>query len=541
LLLLFTVIGLGYLFGNIHVFGFKLGVAAVLFVGIAFSAIDPRLSLPEYIYIIGLVLFVYAIGLSAGPGFFASFQKRGIRISLIAILILSSGAVVAGLIGKIMGLSAASTAGLNCGALTNTPALAAAVEAVKNLSAALPPERLEFILNSPVVTYGLAYPFGVFGVILWMFLFAKIYRIDFQRENAERQLDAESEGIVSQAFKITNPAVFNKTIAEAMAMLENPGFVLSRIKKGDRIEIATGETALERNDLVVAVGPPHALKTAHILFGEKTSEKLAERRDEPSYRRIFGSNRAVVGKMVGDIMRQKNFIATITRLQRGNVEFVPSANTILEMGDRIMVVTPRQQVERVTEFFGDSFIALSETDYLSLSLGIVLGVFLGMIPLPLPNGTTFKLGFAGGPLVAGLILGKLERTGPIQWSMPYNANMVIRQIGLVFFLAAIGTRAGFGFTETFKTGGWGLIVAAAAITSFVSVASLLIAFKYLKIPMSAAMGLTSGIHTQPACLAYANQQVENDLPNLWYATVQPASMIAKILLAQIIVTTLLLH
>jgi len=541
LLLLFTVIGLGYLFGNIHVFGFKLGVAAVLFVGIAFSAIDPRLSLPEYIYIIGLVLFVYAIGLSAGPGFFASFQKRGIRISLIAILILSSGAVVAGLIGKIMGLSAASTAGLNCGALTNTPALAAAVEAVKNLSAALPPERLEFLLNSPVVTYGLAYPFGVFGVILWMFLFAKIYRIDFQRENAERQLDAESEGIVSQAFKITNPAVFNKTIAEAMAMLENPGFVLSRIKKGDRIEIATGETALERNDLVVAVGPPHALKTAHILFGEKTSEKLAERRDETSYRRIFVSNRAVVGKMVGDIMRQKNFIATITRLQRGNVEFVPSANTILAMGDRIMGGTPRQQGERVTEFFGDSFIALSETDYLSLSLGIVLGVFLGMIPLPLPNGTTFKLGFAGGPLVAGLILGKLERTGPIQWSMPYNANMVIRQIGLVFFLAAIGTRAGFGFTETFKTGGWGLIVAAAAITSFVSVASLLIAFKYLKIPMSAAMGLTSGIHTQPACLAYANQQGENDLPTLWYATVQPASMIAKILLAQIIVTTLLLH
>jgi len=298
---------------------------------------------------------------------------------------------------------------------------------------------------------------------------------------------------------------------------------------------------LERNDLVVAVGPPHALKTAHILFGEKTSEKLAERRDETSYRRIFVSNRAVVGKMVGDIMRQKNFIATITRLQRGNVEFVPSANTILEMGDRIMVVTPRQQVERVTEFFGDSFIALSETDYLSLSLGIVLGVFLGMIPLPLPNGTTFKLGFAGGPLVAGLILGKLERTGPIQWSMPYNANMVIRQIGLVFFLAAIGTRAGFGFTETFKTGGWGLIVAAAAITSFVSVASLLIAFKYLKIPMSAAMGLTSGIHTQPACLAYANQQVENALPHLWDATVQPAAILAKILLAQIIVTTLLLH
>jgi putative transport protein len=211
------------------------------------------------------------------------------------------------------------------------------------------------------------------------------------------------------------------------------------------------------------------------------------------------------------------------------------------MGDRIMVVTPREQVEQASKFFGDSVRALSETDFLSLSLGIVLGVFLGMIPFPLWGGMDFRLGFAGGPLIVGIILGRLERTGPIQWGLPYNANLVLRQTGLVFFLAAIGTKAGPGFGATFQTGAWGLFAAGALITSFVSVATIVYAYKRLKLPMSAVMGMMSGIQTQPACLAYANQQSDSDLPNLWYATVQPASMIAKIALAQIVVSSLLVR
>jgi len=166
-------------------------------------------------------------------------------------------------------------------------------------------------------------------------------------------------------------------------------------------------------------------------------------------------------------------------------------------------------------------------------------VFLGMIPIPLPNGTAFKLGFAGGPLVAGLVLGRLGRTGPIHWSLPFNANLALRQIGLVFFLAAIGTKAGVGLTATVETGALGMIVSAALIVSFVAAATIIAFYRYLKLPMSATFGLVAGIQTQPAVLAYANQQAQNELVNLWYATVQPASMIAKILLAQIIVTTLL--
>jgi putative transport protein len=541
ILLLFSVIGLGYLIGNIKVFGFKLGVAAVLFVGIAFGAVDPRLSLPDYFYILGLVLFVYALGLQAGPGFFASFHKRGLRYSAVAIVLLAGGALVAIAVGKLMGLNAPSIAGLYCGALTNTPALAAAVETIKNLSPLIPADQVSLYVNSPVVTYGLAYPFGVFGVIFWFFVFTKIYKIDFTKEATDRATESTAEAIVSRTYRITNPAVIGKTVEQALVPLVHPGFALSRIKKGDTVEIVTQTTMLEMGNLIIAVGPAEALDMARVMFGEESAEGIAQKRDDTSYRLIFVSNRSIAGKSVRELQASRKFVGSITRLRRGEVEFVPSLDTILELGDRILVVTPRDQVEQASKFFGDSVRALSETDFLSLSLGIVLGVFLGMIPFPLWGGMNFRLGFAGGPLIVGIILGRLERTGPIQWGLPYNANLVLRQTGLVFFLAAIGTKAGPGFGATFQTGAWGLFAAGALVTSFVSVSTIIYAYKRLKLPMSGVMGMMSGLQTQPACLAYANQQTDSDLPNLWYATVQPASMIAKIALAQIVVSSLLVR
>lgn len=540
LLLLFTVIGLGYLIGNIKLFGFNLGIAAVLFVGIAFGALDQRLSLPEYIYVLGLVVFVYALGLQAGPGFFSSFQKRGVRFSIIAVAVLTGAALLAALLGNVLGMSAPSIAGLFCGSLTNTPALAAAVEAVKGLSGTIPPEFRETYINSPVVTYGLAYPFGVFGVILWFFVFSKIFKVDYAKEAADRSSSEAPEDIVSKAFRITNPAVNGKTIDQALQLLGSAGFVVSRIKRGEDVYVVTPDKTLMLNDMVVAVGTPSALTRAHVLFGEISSEQLAQHRDDTSYLLLFVSNKKVVGRSIRDVQAMGQFEGAITRLRRAGIEFVPSPDTLLELGDRILVVTARQKEEQVTKFFGNSVQALTETDFLSLSLGIVIGVFIGMISFPLPGGGIFRLGFAGGPLVVGLILGRLERTGPIQWGLPYAANLVLRQIGLVLFLAAIGTKAGYGFGTTFQAGSWGLFLAGGLITTFTTIATILIGYKYLKLPMLSVLGMMSGIQTQPACLAYANQQAESDLPNIWYATVQPASMIAKIMLAQIIVTTLIL-
>jgi len=538
LLLLFTVIGLGYLVGQIRVFGFSLGVSAVLFVGIAFGALDKRLGLPESMYIIGLVLFVYAIGLQSGPSFFASFQKRGFRTSGIAATLLASGAIAAIVLWKILGISAPSAAGLFCGALTNTPALAATVETVKTLSANLPQEVADLNVNSSVVTYGLAYPFGVLGVLLWFFVFTKIFRIDFAKEEAARLKESGSDIILSRTYHITNPALAGKTVGESLKLLGQPGFALSRIKKGEMTSIITPDTLLSAGDQIVAVGTLEALERARILFGEESAMHLSLDNTGIDFRRIFVSHPAVVGKRIHELNLEKEFGATITRLRRGDVDFVPSPGTTLELGDRIRVVTRHENIDRITKYFGDSMKSISETDFLSISFGIVLGVMVGMIPFPLPHGMVFKLGFAGGPLIVALLLGRLERTGPIIWALPFTANLVLRQIGLVFFLAGIGTKAGYGFGATFQSGGWGLIAAGALITTCVVVLTLLVGYKYLKLPMSAVMGMASGMHTQPACLAYANQHAQSDQPNIWYATVYPASMITKIILAQIIVSVL---
>ncbi len=536
LLLLFVIIGLGYLIGNIRIAGFQLGVVAVLFAGIFIGALDRRLGLPEHIYIIGLVLFVYAIGLQSGPGFFSSFRRRGLRINGAVVLILMLGAVVAVSLGTLMSLPAPTVAGLFCGALTNTPALAATVETVNALSGNLAPGLAAAYASSPVVAYGLAYPFGVLGVILWFFIFRKLFRVDLSAEQPGAGPSAE---ILSCTFRVSNPGIFGTTLIAALEAIPNRAFSISRIRKGAVVAVATPEVVLEPGDLIVAVGDEHEMERARVLFGERCKEHLEENFSEIRFRRIFVSNKEVVGKTIRDLGLERRFNATITRLRRGDVEFVPGPDTVLELGDRIRVVTQRERLDEVSRFLGDSMKAITETDFLSLSLGIVLGVLLGMVPIPLPNNMTFKLGFAGGPLIVSLILGRLERTGPITWSLPFNANLLLRQVGLVFFLAGIGSRAGLGFTQTIREGGLSLILAGGVITTAVTVAAIVVGYKFLRMPMAAVMGMMSGVQTQPACLAYANQQVSNELPNIWYATVYPASMVAKILLAQVIVSILL--
>ena len=538
LLLLFTVIGIGYLVGHVKLFGFSFGVSAVLFVGIAFGSLDKRLGLPEYTYVIGLVLFVYAVGLQSGPSFFSSFQKRGLRTNLMGALLLTVGALVTVGFWRLLHISAAEAAGLFCGALTSTPALAATVETVKTISSNLPPNTAELRSTIPVVTYGLAYPFGVLGVILWFYVFTKLFRVDFVKEESARLKESGTGTIISQTFNITNPAVEGKSVSDLMKLVGQRAFALSRVKKGEAVAIVMPDTTLSLGDSIVAVGTSEALEQARILFGETASTHLPLDNTGMDFRRIFVSNPAVVGKRVHELDLERNFGATITRLRRGDIDFVPVPGTVLELGDRIRVVTREENIERVTRYFGDSMKAISETDFLSISFGIVLGVIVGMIPLPLPNGMVFRLGFAGGPLVVALILGRLERTGPIVWSLPFSANLVIRQIGLVFFLAGVGTKAGYGFGMTFQSGGWALIAAGAAITSCVAVLTVILGYKYLKLPMSAVLGMTAGVHTQMACLAYANQQTQNEQPNVWYATTYPASMITKIILAQLIVTGL---
>ena len=227
------------------------------------------------------------------------------------------------------------------------------------------------------------------------------------------------------------------------------------------------------------------------------------------------------------------------RVRRGDVEFLPHGDTVLELGDRIRVLTQREHLDAVSSFFGDSYRAVSEIDILSFGLGLALGLIVGLIPIPLPGGSTLRLGFAGGPLIVALILGNIERTGPIVWTLPYNANLTLRQFGLVLFLAGVGTRSGWAFVTTFtQSGGFAIFVAGAVITCATAFLTLFIGYKLLKIPMSIMTGILSGQQTQPAALGFALEQAHNDLPNIGYATVYPLATIAKIVLAELLLSLL---
>ena len=543
LLLLFVVVGLGYLIGNVKVAGFSLGPSAVLFTGIFFGSLDSRLRIPDLIYVLGLILFVYTIGLQTGATFFASFGKRAVRANLFAIAAIVLAAVGSFAAWRIFSLDGASTVGVFCGSLTNTPALAESIETIKHAlsQSGAPTEVVASSVSAPVIGYSVTYPFGVIGVLLGFYVFEKlkIQGVHEEVKDLESDQGTPPGPIKARTFRVVNPGIIGKTVSHIFAVDDNRGFVLSRLRRGTSTSLVYSDTIFEKDDLIVAVGSPIALEKARELFGEASAKEIQTENQEFESRRVEVSDAKVVGKTIGDLNLQNMLDATITRIRRGDVDFVPSGDTVLERGDRVRVITWAGNMERVTRLFGDSAKGSSETDFLSLSIGVVFGVLLGMMPLPLPGGATFTLGFAGGPLIAGLVLGRIQRSGSISWGMPFSVNLTLRQVGLVLFLAGIGLKAGDGFLRTLAEGGWKLMAVGAVMTSIVTVSTLFLGIRVLRLSLPAAMGLMSGIQTQPACLAYANDHATSNVPNVWYASVYPISMIAKIILAQLLVGRLL--
>lgn len=540
LLLLFAVVGLGYLLGNVRVAGFSLGPAAVLFTGIFFGALDPRLRIPDLVYVLGLVLFVYTIGLQSGPGFFASFGPRALKANLLSVSMILLAAVMSYGAFRLFHLDGLTVVGMFCGALTNTPALAASIDAVENAvgASALNPAGTAAV-SAPVIGYGVTYPFGVIGVLLGFYILAAARASRKAASGSGKSPESEESGkespIMVRTFHVVNKDVVGKEVSELLSRDENKGFVLSRLRRDKVTSLVYGDTVLQEGDLLVAVGAQPAIDRARELFGKESAREIHTENQEFDFRRIEVSDKKVVGKTVGELNLQEMLDATITRIRRGDVDLVPSGDTVLERGDWVRVLTWAGNIDRLRRFFGDSIRSSSETDFLSLSLGLVLGVLIGLIPLPLPGGSKFTLGFAGGPLIAGLILGYMNRTGPIVWGMPFGVNVTLRQMGLVLFLAGVGTKSGGGFLHTLEHGGWEVMVLGAVVTATVTLVTLLLCVRVLRLSFQAAMGLMSGIQTQPACLAYANEHATTNAPDIWYASVYPLSMISKIVLAQLLV------
>ncbi|HMQ31958.1 MAG TPA: aspartate:alanine exchanger family transporter [Chloroflexaceae bacterium] len=536
LLLLFVVSAIGYLLGRIRIGGVSLGVAAVLFVGLAFGALNPELRLPEIIYLLGLVLFVYTIGLSSGPGFFASLQRKGLRDNLLVLGVIALAALLTVAAYFVIGVSAPVAAGMFAGSLTNTPALAGVIEQLKQGGGAA---LSDAVLAEPVVGYSVTYPMGVLGMILAIYLAQRLWKVDYALEARSRpDLGAGTENLVNRTVRVTRPAMDGRNVGE---LIRTSGWdvVFGRVQRDGHPSIATSDAYLKLNDLVSVIGQVDEVDRVIATMGELAPEPLELDRHTLDFRRVFVSNPAVAGKRLRELDLPRSQGAIITRVRRGDADLLPHGDTVLELGDRVRVVTRRENLEAVSKYFGDSYRHLSEIDVVSLGLGLALGLLLGMVPIPLPGIGSFTLGFAGGPLIVALFLGWLERSGPIVWSLPYSANLTLRQLGLTLFLAGVGTRSGYSFVSTLaQGGGLSIFLAGALITCAAALALLVVGHRLLKIPLGLCVGILAGLQTQPAVLAFAAEQTKNDLPNIGYATVYPVATIAKIVAAQVILVLL---
>lgn len=533
LLLLFLVAGIGFLLGRIRIKGASLGIAAVLFVGLAFGALDPKIHLPDIVYQLGLLMFIYTVGLSGGADFVQSLRRRGARDMLLVAGVLAFAALMCIVLARALGFTPELAAGLFAGSLTNTPALAGVIETINSRA----PDAQAVAL--PVVGYSVAYPVGVIGMIAAVFVLRRLFRVSPHSEAARlKAFGVKTESVRVETIRVMQAPATQLTIAE-MGAQQHWDVVFGRIKREDRMMLADGDLQLALGDLVTVVGDSEAIRQAVDFIGAPTKEHLELERSEFDFRRIFVSNVNIVGRKLSDLHLRERHGALITRVRRGDHDLAAHGDTVLQLGDRVRVLTLRERMDSVNQFFGDSYRHSAEVDVLALSLGIALGLLAGLIPIPLPGGLTFKLGIAGGPLIVALILGALQRTGPVVWTIPFSANLTLRQAGLVMFLAGIGTQAGYAFISTLQQGsGLQMLLAGAIITCVTAVLAIVVAYRAFKMPFGLVAGLLSGLQTQPALLGFAIEQEGNDVPNTGYAGVFPVAMISKIVLAQVVLAVL---
>ncbi len=536
LLLLFIVAGLGYMLGHVKVRGISLGVAAVLFVGLGFGALSPDMEMPSVIVEVGLIIFVYTIGLSSGPGFFASFKRKGLRDNTLVFLLLLFAALLTAGAAALFGLRSTVAAGMYAGSLTNTPALAGVLETVTRNT---PADQLARAATEPVIGYSVAYPMGVIAMLIAVYVMQRVFRIDYRAEaRTLRQFNVVEQELFVRTVRITNLEAVDKPVAQ-LFRAQDWDVVLSRLKHDGQLGLTSGDTTLAFDDLVNVVGLPEEVDKAVAWLGEPSGEQLELDRSLYDFRRIFVSNPEIAGRTLNELDLPHTYGAIVSRVRRGDIDLLAHGDTVVELGDRVRVVALRTDMPRLTKLFGDSYKALSEVNLLSLSVGLAVGVLIGLIPIPLPGGVVISLGMAGGPLLVGLVLGALRRTRGIVWTIPYSANLTLRQIGLTLLLAGIGIRSGYTFFTNFAdSGGTQVFIAGTIITTTIAFLTLFLGYRVLKIPFGMLTGMLAGLGTQPATLGFGLQQADNELPNLGYALVFPVATITKVIVAQLLLLLL---
>lgn len=532
------VIAVGVLLGKIKIFGISLGVTFVLFVGILAGhfGFTGNQSILSFLQDFGLILFVFCIGLQVGPSFFSSFKKGGIRLNMLAVGIVALNIAVAIIIyyalqGRV---EIPMMVGILCGAVTNTPGLGAANEALQQLGYQGP----EIAMG-----YACAYPLGVMGIILSLILIRYICRVNLDKEADDIQKEEEANPHLKPyniALKVENAALSGKKLSQVQSFLARD-FVCSRILQDGHVHIPNADTVLRLGDEMNIVCAEDDSEAIQAFIGSKVDDvdwDNQSKQDKPMVsRRILVTQPAINGKTLGELHFSSMYGVNVTRVNRSGMDLFAARQLILQVGDRVMVVGPQDAIERVADLLGNQLKRLDHPNIVTIFVGILCGILFGSLPIAFPGiPTPVKLGLAGGPLIVSILIGCFGHKVKLVTYTTMSANLMLREVGLVLFLASVGIKAGGNFVQTVVEGDGLLYVGIGFLITIIPLLIIgMVARWRHKVNYFTLMGLIAGSNTDPPALAYANQISGNDAPAVGYSTVYPLAMFLRILTAQLLI------
>lgn len=535
ILSLICAIGLGL--GKIRIGGISLGVTFVFFAGILAGhlglKIDPQML--NYAESFGLVIFVYALGLQVGPGFFSSFRDEGVRLNMLGIGVVLIGTFMAVAGCWLTGISLPDMAGILCGATTNTPALGAAQQTLKQMG---------MDASTPALGCAVTYPLGVIGVILAILVIRKLMVKDKDLEISEKDNDNKT---YIGAFQVHNPGIFGKSVKE-IADLSHSKFVISRLWRDGKVIIPTSDKVVMEGDRLLVITSEKEAAAMTVLFGEQEhTDWNKEDIDWDAIDSKLISQRIVVtrpelnGKKLGSLHLRNHYGINITRVYRSGVQLLATASLTLQLGDRLTIVGEAAAVHNVEKVLGNAIKSLKEPNLVAVFIGVVLGLILGAIPISIPGvGVPVKLGLAGGPIIVGILIGTF---GPRLHMVTYttrSANLMLRALGLSLYLACLGLDAGEHFFETVIRPEGLLWIGMGFILTLVPVLIMgMVAFKWMKVDFGSVAGMLCGSMANPMALTYANDTIPGDNPSVSYATVYPLCMFLRVIIVQVLLMFLL--
>jgi putative transport protein len=535
-LALVAVVGLWL--GNIKIRGVGFGIGGVLFGGIFVGHFADQLGwvlsadMLHFIQEFGLILFVYTIGIQVGPGFFASLRVSGLRLNLFAFGIVVMGGLVTAILHKLFAIPLPVVLGIFSGAVTNTPALGAGQQILRDLG--IPAD----VVDQMGMSYAMAYPFGICGILLSMWLVRVLFRVNVEQEAKEHESTLTNGHALIKTIniRVENPNLNNMAIQD-VPILNSATIICSRLKRDETLMVPSPDTLIQHGDLLHLVGQPADLNNARLVIGQEVDTSLSTRGTDMRVERVVVTNEKVLGKKIRDLQVKERYDVVISRLNRAGVELVASQDASLQFGDILNLVGRPSSIDAVADMLGNAQQKLQQVQMLPVFIGVGLGVMLGSIPLYVPGfPVALKLGLAGGPLIMALILGRIGSIGKLYWFMPPSANLALRELGIVLFLAVVGLKSGGDFVDTLVNGegmswvGYGIFITAIPLITVGLLARIFAKMNYLTL-----CGMLAGSMTDPPALAFANNlHATSGAAALSYATVYPLVMFLRIITPQLL-------